>query len=150
MSGSSAARSTARRLPARIASQFARAEELNPRMNAFTHLYSASGEAIRRAGSLAGADSKSVQMQRRNSFQARKAAHWTGSASASKTCSRPQMRRQQLALPELCEVSMDREAAVLLGALGRTLTAASEPAVQSIAPLSMRRLCKSSEAPAPS
>lgn len=106
MSGSSAARLTARRLPARIARQFARAEELNPRVNAFTHLYSAQGEAIRRAGSLAGADSKSVQMQRRNRIRAHRLARWTGSASVSKTCSRLQMRRQRLALPGLCEVSI--------------------------------------------
>lgn len=112
MSGSSAARSTARRLPARIASQFARAEELDPRVNAFTHLYSAQGEAIRRTGSLAGADSKSVQMQRRNRTRAHRLARWTGSASVSKTCSQRQMRRQPPAHPELCEVSMERGVAV--------------------------------------
>ncbi|GAA5876008.1 hypothetical protein JCM3774_002312 [Rhodotorula dairenensis] len=39
MSGSSAA--TARRLPSRLASQVARAHELNSRVNAFTHLYPA-------------------------------------------------------------------------------------------------------------
>ncbi|GAA5991362.1 hypothetical protein JCM10908_003277 [Rhodotorula pacifica] len=38
---SSAARSAARQVPARIASQIARAQELNARLNAFTHLYSA-------------------------------------------------------------------------------------------------------------
>ena len=95
-------------------------------MNAFTHLYSAQGEAIRRAGSLAQADSKSVQMQRRNGIRAHRLARWTGSASVSKTCSRRQMRRQRLAHPELCEVSIEHGAVVLLGALDRTLIAASE------------------------
>lgn len=48
MSGTGAA--VVRRLPSRLADQLARAQELNPQINAFTHLYPARGEFLSAGG----------------------------------------------------------------------------------------------------